>query len=112
AALAAALVPDWDGRGVTVIDHGRTTIDGWYRGIAARLCPGRRYRTLCLPRAAGFALGALSSGLSNLLRRTHPVFDPTFYSAHHVAADLDFSDARLRAGLAAAGVRPDGGAAV
>jgi len=104
AALAAALVPDWDGRGVTVIDHARTTIDGWYRGIAARLCPGRRHRTLCLPRAAGFAVGALSSGLSNLLRRTHPVFDPTWYSAHHVAADLDFSDARLLSGLATAGL--------
>ena len=101
AALAAALSPCWDGRGVTVIDHARTSIDGWYRDVAARRFPGRRYRTLCLPRAAGFALGAVSSGLSNLLRRTRPVFDPTFYSAHHVTSDLDFSDARLLAGLAA-----------
>ena len=100
AAFAAALSPVWDGRGVTVVDHERTTIDGWYRALAARHFPGRRYRTLCLPRAAGYALGALSSGLSNLLRLTHPVFDPSFYAAHHVASDLDFSDARLRAGLA------------
>ncbi|MBP5321950.1 MAG: hypothetical protein J6334_13315, partial [Kiritimatiellae bacterium] len=100
AAFTAAVSSCWDGQGVTVVDPLRTTIDGWYRALAARHFPGRRYRTLCLPRWAGYAMGVCSSGLSRLLRRTRPLFDPSFYAAHHVASNLDFSDARLRAGLA------------
>lgn len=100
AAFVAATRTCWDGGGVVVIDHERTTIDGYYRDIARRHFPGKKFRTLVLPLAFGKLLGAVSSALGSLFHLTHAPFDPSFYAVHHVSSNLDFSDTALRAGLA------------
>ena len=93
AAWLAATTTRWDGDGVTVIDDRRVTADEFYRETAARLFPGRRYRTLCLPMWLGVCIGRLSSCLANLCGRTHVFFDPSYYALRTVSSNLDFSDA-------------------
>ena len=93
AAWLAATTSRWDGDGVTVIDSRRITADEFYRETAARLFPGRRFRTLCLPMWLGILLGRISSGLANALGRTHVLFDPSHYALRTVSSNLDFADA-------------------
>ncbi len=93
AAWLAATTNRWDGDGVTVIDDRRVTADEFYRETAARLFPGRRYRTLCLPMWLGVCVGRFSSWLANLCGRTHVFFDPSYYAMRTVSSNLDFSDA-------------------
>ena len=92
AAWRAATTDRWDGDGVTVIDARRVSADEFYRETAARLFPGRRFRTLCLPMWVGILVGRLSSGLANLLGRTHVLFDPSYYALRTVSSNLDFVD--------------------
>ena len=93
--LALTLTDSFDNQAVTIIDPQKTTIDEYYREIAAKHFPGRKYKTITLPLAAGKALGAVSSFLSNLLHTKQPVFDPSFYAVHHVSSNLDFSSAKM-----------------
>ena len=93
AAWLAATTNRWDGNGVTVIDSRRITADAFYRETAARLFPGRHFRTLCLPMWLGVLVGRLSSGLANMLGRTHVLFDPSYYALRTVSSNLDFADA-------------------
>ena len=93
AAWLAATTNRWDGDGVTVIDARRVTADEFYRETAARLFPNRRFRTICLPMWLGVLVGRLSSGLANLLGRTHVLFDPSYYALCTVSSNLDFADA-------------------
>ena len=96
AAYIAATDTCWDGGGVTIIDHKRTTIDEYYREIARRHFPSKRYRTIMLPMWVGKWIGAYSSFVGRALGRTSPVFDPSYYAAHHVSSNLDFDDLKLR----------------
>ena len=93
AAWLAATTSRWDGDGVTVIDSRRVTADEFYRETAARLFPARRFRTVCLPMWLGVVIGRLSSGLANMLGRTHVLFDPSYYALRTVSSNLDFTDA-------------------
>ena len=93
AAWLAATTNRWDGDGVTVIDSRRITADEFYRETAARLFPGRRYRTLCLPMWLGVCIGRLSSFIAAMLRLTHVPFDPSYYALKTVSSNLDFADA-------------------
>ena len=93
AAWLAATTSRWDGDGVTVIDARRVTAEEFYRETAARLFPERRFRTICLPMWLGVIIGRLSSGLANLLGRTHVLFDPSYYALRTVSSNLDFADA-------------------
>ena len=93
AAWLAATTSRWDGDGVTVIDSRRVTAEEFYRETAARLFPNRRFRTICLPMWLGVLVGRLSSGLANLLGRTHVLFDPSYYALRTVSSNLDFADA-------------------
>ena len=93
AAWLAATTSRWDGDGVTVIDSRRITADEFYRETAARLFPGRKFRTVCLPMWLGACIGRLSSALANMLGRTHVLFDPSYYALRTVSSNLDFTDA-------------------
>lgn len=93
AAWLAATTNRWDGNGVTVIDNRRITADEYYRETAARLFPGRNYRTVCLPMWIGACIGLISTGLARLTRRTRVFFDPSYYALRTVSSNLDFTDA-------------------
>ena len=99
AAYLAATTSRWDGGGVTVIDARRITVEEFYREMAARHFPDRRYRTVCLPMWVGACIGHLSSGLAALLRLTHVPFDPSYYALKTVSSNLDFIDASFPDGL-------------
>jgi len=103
AAVLAATSPEAAGRAVNVLDSERTSVDEWMRLLAARFLPGRRHRTLCLPRWIGTGFGWPVEWLSGALNLPHPFADPTRYAVRTVAANLDFDNARLRALFAAAG---------
>ena len=92
AAWLAATTNRWDGDGVTVIDSRRITAEEFYRETAARLFPGRKYRTLCLPMWLGVCIGRLSSFIAAALRLTHVPFDPSYYALKTVSSNLDFTD--------------------
>ena len=92
AAWLAATTNRWDGDGVTVIDPRRITAEEFYRETAARLFPGQKYRTLCLPMWLGVCIGRLSSFIAAALRLTHVPFDPSYYALKTVSSNLDFTD--------------------
>ena len=92
AAWLAATTSRWDGNGVTVIDPRRTTAEEFYRETAARLFPGRRYRTICLPMWIGVCIGRLSSLVAAAFGMTHVPFDPSYYALKTVSSNLDFAD--------------------
>jgi nucleoside-diphosphate-sugar epimerase len=89
----AAFHPGARGRAFHVLDPGRTSMEAFYRRVAAAHFPGRRYRSLRLPLWCGLVLGALSTALSNLLNLKRPAFDPTLYAARSISSNLDFSPA-------------------
>ena len=92
AAYLAATTSRWDGDGVTVVDSRKVTAEECYRETAARLFPGRRYRTVCLPMWLGVCIGRLSSFIASVMRRTHVPFDPSYYALKTVSSNLDFFD--------------------
>ena len=92
AAYLAATTDRWDGDGVTVVDSRKVTAEEFYRETAARLFPGRRYRTVCLPMWLGVCIGRASSFIAAALRRTHVPFDPSYYALKTVSSNLDFFD--------------------
>ena len=102
----AATRPEAAGRAIHVLDAERTSIEGFYRQVAARYFPERHFRSVTLPYACGAALGCVISGISNLLNLRHPFADPSLYALRSVSHNLDFSDARLRALLASAEEAP------
>lgn len=98
-AYVAACCADFDGQAINIIDPERTTMDAFYRQVAAKHFPGRKFRSVTLPFWIGKLLGRISTALSNLMGRTEQLFDPSFYAAHHVASNLDFGCARQQKAL-------------
>jgi len=96
---AAMVLPEAGGRGVTVLDSKRTTLDEYYKGLAAEFIPGKRLRECSIPMWAIRPIAWLSTTLS----RDHPLFDPTLYALDTVAHNLDFSNRRMLEWLAAIG---------
>jgi nucleoside-diphosphate-sugar epimerase len=99
----AAVLPEAAGRAINVLDSARTTIDAFYRQIAAQYFPERRFRTITLPYALGAALGGTVSAISNVFNLKHPFTDPSLYALRSVSHNLDFSNERLRGLFARAG---------
>jgi nucleoside-diphosphate-sugar epimerase len=99
----AAVRPEAAGQAINVLDSDRTTIEAFYRQLAAQYFPDRRFRSITLPYACGAALGGAISLLSNLLNLRHPFADPSLYALRSVSHNLDFSNARLRSLFAQAG---------
>lgn len=92
----AATRPEAAGLAINVLDTKRTTIDAFYRHVAAQYYPGRHFRTITLPYALGVVLGGAVSAISNALNLKHPLTDPSLYALRSVSHNLDFSNTRLR----------------
>jgi len=99
-ALALSCIDDFDNQAVNIIDNEISTIDDYYRSIASKYFPDKKFKTITLPLWCGKAIGAVSAVLSNALHKKHPVFDPSFYAVHHVSSNLDFSSGKMEEILA------------
>lgn len=93
--VAVSMTDEFDKQAITIIDSKKTTIDEYYRSIAKKYFPNRKFRNLYLPFWFGKMLGLVSTTLSNLLKLKSPLFDPTFYAVHHVSSNLDFSSKKM-----------------
>lgn len=105
AAFLAANRPEAAGRAINVLDNERTSIDDFYRLVAAAYLPGKTLRTLYLPLWLGRALGRAVTLISNTMKLDRPFMDPSFYAVHHVSSDLDFDNQRMKELFAAGGRR-------
>lgn len=85
----------FDNQAITIIDPKRTTIDEYYRKIAKKYFPEKKFRTICFPFWFGKFIGLISTMCSNLIGLKRPLFDPTFYAVHHVSSNLDFSSDKM-----------------
>ncbi len=93
--VAVSETDEFDNDAITIIDSEKTTIDEYYRSIAAKNFPDKKFKNLYLPLWFGKLIGFISTSLSNLLRLREPIFDPTFYAVHHVSSNLDFSNKKM-----------------
>ena len=93
--VAVSETDEFDNDAITIIDSEKTTIDDYYRNIAQKNFPDKKFRNLYLPFWAGKFIGFISTSLSNLLGLREPIFDPTFYAVHHVSSNLDFSNEKM-----------------
>ncbi len=99
---AAMILPEAGGEGVTVLDSRRVTVGEYYRELAAEFLPGKRLRECCIPMWAIRPVARLSTFLSR--NRDKPLFDPTLYALDTVSHNLDFSNRRMLAWFAKAGL--------
>ena len=97
---AAMVLPEAGGEGVTVLDSRRVTVSEYYHELAAEFLPGKRLREMTLPMALIRPIAALSTALS----RSKPLFDPTLYALDTISHNLDFSNRRMLAWFAKAGL--------
>ena len=102
----AATLPSARGRAINVLDSERTSVDEFYRLLAAAHFPGRRYGTLCLPRWVGWPFAMGVSAISNLLALAEPFTDPSRYALDVVSRNLDFANQRWLALMQEGGVTP------
>ncbi len=86
-----AICSDFDGEAINIIDEKRTSINEYYQQTAREYFAEKTFTSITLPFWLGKIIGKISTTLTNLLGRTTELFDPTFYSVHHVAFNLDFS---------------------
>jgi len=102
----AAELPTARGLAINILDSERTSVDEFYRLLATAHFPGRRYRTLCLPRWVGWPFATGVSAISNLLALAEPFTDPSRYALEVVSRNLDFANHRWRALMQEGGVTP------
>lgn len=93
--VAVSGCDEFDNQAITIIDPEKTTIDEYYRAVARRYFPEKKYKNLYLPLWVGKLIGLVSMVLSNALKLKQPLFDPTFYAVHHVSSNLDFSSEKM-----------------
>ena len=84
---AAMILPEAGGEGVTVLDSRRVTVSEYCHELAAEFLPGKRLCEMTLP-----------------LSRSKPLFDPTLYALDTISHNLDFSNRRMLAWFAKAGL--------
>ena len=89
--VAVTLFNSFDRQAITIIDSEKTSIDEYYKKIAKKYFPEKKYKNITLPFFIGKIIGFISTFISNVLKLKRPVFDPTFYAVHHVSSNLDFS---------------------
>ena len=94
--VAVSQTDEFDNEAITIIDPEKTTIDEYYKGIAAKNFPGKQFKNLYLPLWVGKSIGFISTILSNLFKLREPLFDPTYYAVHHVSSNLDFSSEKMQ----------------
>jgi nucleoside-diphosphate-sugar epimerase len=91
-----ASTDDFNGEAINIIDEKFTTIDEFYRSIAKKYFPNKKFHTIMLPFWVGYIWGCFSTTLSNLLKLKQPLFDPSKYAIYHVSSNLDFSCKKLK----------------
>ena len=92
-------IEEFDNEAITIIDPEKITIDEYYRNVAKKYFPDKKFKTITLPFWCGKLLGAVSTIVSNILHKNTPLFDPTFYAVHHVSSNLDFSSKKMEKAL-------------
>lgn len=85
----------FDNEAIIVIDSEKTTIDEYYRRVAMKYFPDKKFKNLYLPMWIGKTIGYISTVLSNLMHKKDPIIDPTYYAVHHVSSNLDFSSEKM-----------------
>jgi nucleoside-diphosphate-sugar epimerase len=103
ALFLAATSPEATGQAINVLDSETTSIDEFYRIIAAIFLPEKKLCSVTLPLWAGKVFGTLVSGISNLLNLNRPFADPSLYALYSVSSNLDFSNRKFQRLLAQAG---------
>ncbi len=93
--LAVCLSGEFDKQAINIIDSKITTIDEYYRDIAKKYFPNKTFKELYLPMWIGKIIGFISMVLSNILKLNNPIFDPTYYSLHHIGSNLDFDNKKM-----------------
>jgi len=101
--LAAATLDEMGGKAIHVLDPERTTLSGYYRMIRDRFLPEKRLREITMPVWTVRPAAKLSSGISTLLNRYVPVFDPSDYALDTIIHNLDFSSEMMCAMIGRAG---------
>ncbi len=95
-AYAAAAWPQSAGQAYNVVDPEPTTMDEYYAMLIDLFLGERRMPRVAVPFWIGWPAAALSTSLSTLLDREHPLFDPSLYALHHVSHDQRFDGSRAR----------------
>ncbi len=93
--VAVSETDKFDREAITIIDPQKTTIDEYYRAVAKKYFPDKKFYNIYLPLWVGKGIGFISTTISNLLKKKDPIFDPTFYAVHHVSSNLDFSAEKM-----------------
>lgn len=104
--LAAATVPELGGReGVHVLDLERTSWSGFYRMLRDKFVPEKPFREITIPVWTIRPLAKLSSGISTLLNRYVPIFDPSDYALNTVIYNIDLSAEKMKRAIESIGER-------
>ncbi len=96
AIYAVSTTDDFNGSAINIIDEKHTTIEAFYKDVAQKHFPEKKFKTLYLPLWAGLLIGGVSTFISNALKLKTPCFDPSLYAMHHVSSNLDFSCKKLQ----------------
>ena len=88
---AAMVVPEAGGKGITVLDSPFTTLSNYYRELAAKYLPEKKFREITLPLWTIRGAAWFSSAFSG----EKPLFDPTLYALDTITSNLDFSNKRM-----------------
>jgi len=89
---AAATLKEAEGLAINIIDSEVTSMDEFYREIAAIYFPQKILQSINLPMWIGKLIGSVVSWISNLLNLDHPFTDPSIYALYSVSSNLDFSN--------------------
>ncbi|MBN2685005.1 MAG: NAD(P)-dependent oxidoreductase [Pontiellaceae bacterium] len=95
ATFLATVDPGAGGQAINVVDNEHTSMDEFYRMLAAIYLPDKQFRTIALPFWTGQLIGGLISTLSNLLNLDRPFADPSYYALYSVSRNLDFGNRRM-----------------
>lgn len=87
----AAVLPQALGESINVLQPQQVSIDDFYRIIAEKYFPDKKFKTVALPFWLGILVGSFVSFISNLLNLKGPIFDPSLYALYSVSRNLDFS---------------------
>jgi nucleoside-diphosphate-sugar epimerase len=95
AIFLASTLSEGAGSAINVIDSERTTIDEFYRILAAIYLPSKKLKSVTLPLWAGKVFGSIVSLISNASNLDRPFTDPSIYAVYSVSCDLDFGNETL-----------------
>lgn len=94
--VAGCISDIFNGKAINIIDEKTTTMDEYYRIVAKKYFPEKKYMTITLPFCFGQVIGYISTTLSNMLSLKNPIYEPTLYALYSVSSNLDFSCKRMK----------------